>query len=90
MRASGKSAFPWRKRWFGRSRSTRRAVNIALNSSSPSSFPRRNAANKQANDELLQTAMEYKQHWEGVLERRERLGITGPEPLPHPDESSSN
>ena len=28
----------------------------------------------------------YKSRWEEELERRERLGTTGPEPLPHPDQ----
>src|SRR3954452_3332397 len=40
--------------------------------------------NKQLHDECLQTAIEYKAAWEKELARREKLGITGPEPLPHP------
>jgi hypothetical protein len=43
-------------------------------------------ANKALSDDYLQTAIEYKQHWEGELERCQRLGLTGPEPLPHPDD----
>jgi Family of unknown function (DUF5681) len=43
-------------------------------------------ANKQSGDELLHTAIEYKCEWERELERRARLGLTGPEPLPHPDD----
>ena len=43
-------------------------------------------ANKALSDEWLKTAIEYKHEWEQELERRERLGITGPEPLPHPDD----
>jgi hypothetical protein len=31
-------------------------------------------------------AMEYKHNWEQELERRARLGLSGPEPLPHPDD----
>jgi hypothetical protein len=41
--------------------------------------------NKRLYDEWLDTAINYKVQWERELERRERLGITGPEPLPHPD-----
>jgi Family of unknown function (DUF5681) len=43
-------------------------------------------ANKQSSDEWLQTAIEYKRDWEQELARRSRLGLTGPEPLPHPDD----
>jgi hypothetical protein len=43
-------------------------------------------ANKALRDEWLQTAVEYKRDWERELERRARLGLTGPEPLPHPDD----
>jgi Family of unknown function (DUF5681) len=43
-------------------------------------------ANKAQKDELLNTAMKYKFRWEEELERRKKLGITGPEPLPHPDD----
>ena len=41
--------------------------------------------NKRLHDEWLDTAIEYKVQWERELERRERLGIEGSEPLPHPD-----
>lgn len=37
-------------------------------------------------DEHMTAAIEYKHEWEQELERRERLGLTGPEPLPHPDD----
>jgi hypothetical protein len=43
-------------------------------------------ANKQQSDEWLEAAIEYKHEWEQELERRAALGITGPEPLPHPDD----
>lgn len=33
-----------------------------------------------------QAMIEYKADWEKELERRERLGVAGPEPLPHPDD----
>ncbi len=36
--------------------------------------------------QLFETAIDYKQWWEAELARRERLGITGPAPLPHPDD----
>ena len=42
--------------------------------------------NKRSADELLETAINYKAEWEHELERRERLGIEGPAPLPHPDD----
>lgn len=42
--------------------------------------------NKASNDEYLETAIEYKRHWESELDRRKALGISGPEPLPHPDD----
>jgi hypothetical protein len=40
---------------------------------------------KRQNDEWLDVALTYKIEWERELERRKRLGIVGPEPLPHPD-----
>ena len=42
--------------------------------------------NKRLHDEWLATAIEYKTDWERELERRERLGIEAPAPLPHPDD----
>jgi hypothetical protein len=33
----------------------------------------------------LGAALDYKLTWERELERRKKLGISGPEPLPHPD-----
>ncbi len=43
-------------------------------------------ANKQLRDECLETAIQYKVDWDRELEHRKALGITGPEPLPHPDD----
>ena len=40
---------------------------------------------KRLSDEWLDVAMTYKIEWDRELERRKALGITGPEPLPHPD-----
>lgn len=36
-------------------------------------------------DQWLDIAITYKVEWDRELERRARLGITGPEPIPHPD-----
>lgn len=41
--------------------------------------------NKDLHDEWLETAIQYKLDWELELERRERTGDSGPEPIPHPD-----
>ena len=41
---------------------------------------------KAFHDEWLKTAIEYKTSWEQELYRREQHGVTGPEPLPHPDD----
>jgi hypothetical protein len=46
-------------------------------------------ANKAHYDEWLETAIDYKIEWEKELERRERLGIVAPAPLPTPMTSSS-
>jgi hypothetical protein len=43
-------------------------------------------AHKRLHDEWLQTAIEYKVDWDRELERRARLGITAPDPVPHPDD----
>ena len=43
-------------------------------------------ARKALTDRMLETAIEYKYDWERELERRKKFGITGPEPLPHPDD----
>jgi len=40
---------------------------------------------KRLHDTWLDTAITYKVEWDKELARRERLGIDGPEPLPHPD-----
>lgn len=42
-------------------------------------------ANRRLHDQWLETAIEYKVEREWELARRARLGIEGPEPLPHPD-----
>ena len=34
----------------------------------------------------FEAALDYKLGWERELERRKQLGLTGPEPLPHPDD----
>ncbi len=42
---------------------------------------------KQADDEWIQTMIEYKSNWEQELDRRKFHGITTlPDPLPHPDD----
>jgi Family of unknown function (DUF5681) len=41
--------------------------------------------NRALYDEWLDTAITYKVEWDKELARRASLGITGPEPLPHPD-----
>jgi hypothetical protein len=42
-------------------------------------------ANRKRQDQFIETMIEYKVEWTTELERRARLGIEGPEPLPHPD-----
>ena len=44
------------------------------------------SANKAFSDEYLREALEYKFGWEQELERRARVGVVGPEPIPHPDD----
>ena len=41
--------------------------------------------NKRLHDEWLDVATTYKVEWDRELERRRRLGIVAPDPLPHPD-----
>jgi len=36
--------------------------------------------------ELLKAAIDYKEYWGPILEQRARTGMTGPEPIPHPDD----
>ena len=36
--------------------------------------------------ELLKTAVDYKEHWHHIFAERARMGTTGPEPVPHPDD----
>ncbi|WP_022698123.1 DUF5681 domain-containing protein [Euryhalocaulis caribicus] len=42
--------------------------------------------NKALHDEWLETAINYKVEWERELDRREKLGIEVPLPIPHPDD----
>jgi hypothetical protein len=41
--------------------------------------------NKRLHDEWFATAIDYKMEWERELERRKKLGIEAPDPIPHPD-----
>ena len=41
--------------------------------------------NKRLHDEWLDVATTYKVEWDRELERRQRLGIVAPDPVPHPD-----
>jgi hypothetical protein len=43
-------------------------------------------SNKQADDEWLQTMIEYKANWDMEIERRKLHSINLPDPLPHPDD----
>lgn len=47
---------------------------------------RTETALKARHDAGVEQAFEYKVEWERELERRSRLGIIAPEPLPHPDD----
>jgi hypothetical protein len=47
-------------------------------------------ARKELTDRMFEAVFDYKLKWEQELERRERLGITGPAPLPHPDDVRLN
>jgi hypothetical protein len=42
--------------------------------------------NKALHFSFFRSAIDYKDAWNKELRRREQLGITGPEPLPHPDD----
>ena len=42
--------------------------------------------NKQLHSSWLDTAFDYKLAWDKELERRTRLGIVAPDPIPHPDD----
>jgi Family of unknown function (DUF5681) len=44
------------------------------------------AARREAPMEMLNAAVEYKETWHRVLAKRARAGVTGPEPVPHPDD----
>jgi Family of unknown function (DUF5681) len=46
------------------------------------------AARREATMEMFNVAVQYKQHWHRVLAERARAGVTGPEPVPHPDDVS--
>ena len=41
---------------------------------------------KQENLQCYESAIEYKKEWSKELKRRKQQGITGPEPIPHPDD----
>jgi hypothetical protein len=43
------------------------------------------SANNALAQKWFETALDYKVQWDRELERRARLGISGPDPLPHPD-----
>lgn len=47
-------------------------------------------ANKRLHDAYLEAAIVYKTDWDRELERRERLQITAPDPIPHPDDIEIN
>ena len=47
-------------------------------------------ASKAQTDRMFEDALNYKLKWYEELERRKRLGITGPAPLPHPDDVHLN
>jgi hypothetical protein len=42
--------------------------------------------NKELHFSYFRSTLDYKDAWNKELQRREKLGITGPEPLPHPDD----
>ncbi len=42
--------------------------------------------NKELHFSYLASTLDYKNAWYKELRRREKLGVTGPEPLPHPDD----
>ncbi len=46
--------------------------------------------NKALRDALLEAAIKYKTSWEQELYHREQHGVTGPEPMPHPDDIAIN
>ena len=43
------------------------------------------AKNKKLHDEYVQTMIDYKHSWEEEILRCKLIGITLPEPIPHPD-----
>jgi hypothetical protein len=47
-------------------------------------------ARKALTDRTFDAALDYKLKWDEELERRKTLGITGPAPLPHPDDIHLN
>jgi hypothetical protein len=47
-------------------------------------------ARKALTDRIFDAALDYKLKWDEELERRKTLGITGPAPLPHPDDLHLN
>ena len=47
---------------------------------------KKEAKDKKAHDELLQTMIDYKISWQEEIKRCELMGITPPDPVPHPDQ----
>jgi Family of unknown function (DUF5681) len=47
-------------------------------------------ARKALTDRVFDASLDYKLKWDEELERRKTLGITGPAPLPHPDDIHLN
>jgi hypothetical protein len=66
--------------------STRLADRFEHSNSSASCYPTRNTPALLQTKQRLDTALNYKLRWEDELDRRKRLGIEGPEPVPHPDD----
>ena len=58
---------------------------IAVNAAKGNSRAQRLFAEMLVMTEREKTAIDYKNHWEAELERRQRLGIDASDPIPHPD-----
>lgn len=84
MRALARSARRWRRQLSARSRSTP-SKGTRGHSGCSELLTTTERGNRRLHDQWLDTAITYKVEWERELTRRERLGITGLEPLPHPD-----
>lgn len=48
------------------------------------------AANKAIHDQMLQTAIDYKDRWEKAIANAKARGLPEPDPLPHPDHVEIN